>query len=351
MSLTSYEPDRELVRNPVPLPIEGALPQWVALLGPVAELAERLAGTEFVPKAIRNSPASIAAVILAGQENGLGPMTALSGIDVIEGTPTPSAELLRGMILAAGHEIWPVEATSTRATVAGRRRGETREHSVTWTTEDAKRANLLGKFSWRAYPRAMLLARATAELARQVFPDATRGLTGDPDLRAVEENTPPEVETSEPETTTVARRKPGRPRKSAQPQERPAEALERPEELASPVTPQPEPGSSGSTQNAAQEPEAQSAEPASSTPAEPASSTTEEPADPGMSSDQRARMNATFRDLSIDTRPDRLAVVISIIGRTIDSSADMTAHEASLVISRLDRARDGSEPLPPIDEL
>src|SRR5207237_6444019 len=88
----------------------------------------------------------------------------------------------RALILKAGHDLWIEEATVTRCTVAGRRRNSEATSRVTWTMDDAKRANLAGKPPWRAYPRQMLLARASAELARAVFADAIGGLAATEEL-------------------------------------------------------------------------------------------------------------------------------------------------------------------------
>lgn len=159
------------------------------------ELAKVVADTDFVPKSLRGNPSAICAAILFGDEVGLGPMQSLAQIAVIEGKPTLSAEAQRALILAAGHSFTVEESTTTRVTVAGRRRDEDRTVRVTWTMDDAKRAGIAGRHNYRTYPRQMLLARATAELARAIFADAIGGLAaseeleGDPDAAAPE--TPP----------------------------------------------------------------------------------------------------------------------------------------------------------------
>lgn len=141
------------------------------------KLATRVADTDFVPKALRGKPEAVLACMLAGHEAGISPMQALSKIHVVDGRPAMAAELMRALVLRAGHEVWIEESSSTRVIVAGQRSGSERVSRVAWTMDDAKRANLSGKNNWRAYPRAMLLARATAELCRALFPDVLAGIS------------------------------------------------------------------------------------------------------------------------------------------------------------------------------
>ena len=103
-------------------------------------------------------------------------MQSLAKIAVIEGKPALAAEAQRALILRAGHDIWIEDASVTKVTVCGRRKDSEQINRFTWTMDDAKRANLAGRPSWRMYPRQMLTARATAELARAVFADAIGGL-------------------------------------------------------------------------------------------------------------------------------------------------------------------------------
>lgn len=149
----------------------------VAVAGEVWHLSQRIAQTEFVPTALRGRPEAVMAAILVGHEAGISPMQSLAKIHIIEGRPAFSAELMRGLIFAAGHEFWIEESSSTRCVVGGKRAGSERETRVTWTLDDAQRAGLKGKKVWQSYPTAMLLARATAALARAVFPDVLAGLS------------------------------------------------------------------------------------------------------------------------------------------------------------------------------
>lgn len=140
-------------------------------------LAQRVANTDFVPKALRGNPAAVLACILTGNEVGVGPMQALAKIHVIEGRPAMSAELMRALVLRAGHDLGVEESSSTRCILVGRRRNSDTPSRMAWTIEDAERAKLTGRDNWRRYPTAMLLARATGALCRAIFPDVLAGVS------------------------------------------------------------------------------------------------------------------------------------------------------------------------------
>ena len=149
----------------------------IELMPAFIDLAARIAKTEFVPTGLRNRPEAVLAALMSGAERGLGPMESLRSINVIEGKPSLSAEAMRALVLAAGHDIEILESTSTRATVVGRRAGsDATSPPFTWTIEDARRAKLAQRGPWQSYPKAMLLARASTDLCRAVFPDVIAGL-------------------------------------------------------------------------------------------------------------------------------------------------------------------------------
>lgn len=146
------------------------------ILPDVYDLSTKLANTEFVPAGLRGKPAAIAACVLAGREIGLGPMSSLQNILVIDGRPTMTSLLMRQLIFAAGHSIHYSESTDFRCVVKGRRRGEEDWTTITWTIDQAKKAGLDNKMNWKRYPKQMLQARATGELARLAFADCLGGM-------------------------------------------------------------------------------------------------------------------------------------------------------------------------------
>ena len=149
---------------------------WITVAKDVSTLADYIAQTEFVPKALRGKPAAIAACILTGREMGIGPMASLKSIHMVQGTPSLSSEYKRARALAAGHELVYVETNTTRCVVRGRRAGADEWVTVTWHIDDAKRAKLTAKDVWQEYPNRMLQARATGELCDLIFPDCSLGL-------------------------------------------------------------------------------------------------------------------------------------------------------------------------------
>jgi hypothetical protein len=155
---------------------------WVAAM----RLAARIHSTPFVPKPLRGDPHSVLACILTGEELGLGPMQSLRMVNVIEGRPAASAELMRALVNRAGHRLSVVDATVQQVTLYGQRRDTGAEARVTWTMQDAQRAKLTTNPAWGKYPRSMLLARATSELCRMLFADVIGGLYTPEETAAIE---------------------------------------------------------------------------------------------------------------------------------------------------------------------
>lgn len=130
--------------------------------------------TDFVPKELRGNPAAILACVMYGREWGLGPMESLQLIDMIDGSPSPAAQLLVAKVFAAGHEMYPKSITAEGATAVLVRHnpdGGTREYEYTFTMDDARRAGLAGKTNFKTYPGPMCYWRAAGQLIRFAAPD------------------------------------------------------------------------------------------------------------------------------------------------------------------------------------
>jgi hypothetical protein len=129
------------------------------------------------------TPEQALMLMMAGRDLGLSYVQSLRAFHVIEGKPSLSAQGMVAVCLKSGicdyFEV--VERTDQRATVRAKRAGRP-EHVMTFSIDDAKRAGLVGKGNWAKYPAAMLVARAQAALAREVFPDLLLGLYTDDEM-------------------------------------------------------------------------------------------------------------------------------------------------------------------------
>lgn len=298
---------------------------WTAVVEQVAVLATRISDTELVPKQLRGKPAAVAAVILYGREIGLPPMTALRTSYVVDGRVALAAETMRGLVLAAGHELIYREATTARCVAAGRRRGSETWSEVEWNLDIARAAGLLPadpRSGWTRYRRAMLKARATAELCRDVFPDVIGGFA------AVEEldDEPPRGD-AEPAAP---------PRKLRRAAPRPAEPeaqTPRPDS-ASPTGPGevPLPGEEGYDELAENAPEPVQE------PVQPVQQPVQRDTSSWRLTDrQRTKMHTVFGELEVNDRDLRLRLSSLIVGRDLTSSNDLTRGEAVALIDTLER--------------
>jgi hypothetical protein len=155
------------------------------------KVAQRICRTAFVPVAFRGKPEETFAAILWGAQYGWGAIRSVNSVHVIQGQPTLKPEAMRALIRAGGHRIRAEEYTNEAVTLVGQRVDTGETETVRWTIEDAQGAELDEKENWRHYPRAMLLARATAELARLLFADVIAGSSYtrdelDPDANVVD---------------------------------------------------------------------------------------------------------------------------------------------------------------------
>ncbi|MBV9849847.1 MAG: hypothetical protein JO250_09265 [Armatimonadetes bacterium] len=124
------------------------------------------------------SPDQALVILMRGMELGLPPATAMSGIHVIQGRAVLSADLMAAVCKASPLCLFfrLVETTDQRAVYETQRIGDPSPTPMTFTMEDAKRAGLAGRDTWKQYPAQMLRARCIAGLARAVFPDLLLGL-------------------------------------------------------------------------------------------------------------------------------------------------------------------------------
>jgi hypothetical protein len=158
--------------------------------------------------------------------------------------------------------------------------------------DDARKAGIAGNPAYAKYPRQMLLARASAELVRQMCPDVTGGIVmfaeeaADADAADLTPTGPPMAAVKPPATSKRSR--------------------------------------------------------AAKTPP-PTETPTDEPAavDDKPSEAQTRMAMAAFADVGIHDRDDRIAATSALIDRKVESWNDLNRNEASTVIDGLERVKAG----------
>jgi hypothetical protein len=292
---------------------------WAAEAEAAAGIARALAPTPFVPEGLRryvenddkNAPkvldlegtiATVTAVLLAGQELKMGPMASLRSITIIKGTVALYALAMRGLLLRAGHEIVVKESTDQRAIVDARRTGDTEWQRATWDLQRARTARLYPGSeygNWRTNPKAMLVARATAEAARWVAPDEMLGLPliaeeiADRDVEIIPEIPEPPAAEEPPKPASARRRNP--PRRAALPAAPPHQPT--------PGPPPPDPGA-----------------PPPSKPTKAA----------------RDRMFAGLKTLGLTDKDDALTAISGWVDRQVGATGELDAAETKVVLDHID---------------
>src|SRR5699024_5605508 len=142
--------------------------------------AERLSGSQMVPRCYQGNPQDTLVAMMMGNELGLNPIQSLQNIAVINGKPSIYGDALLALVqnhpAFGGHEE-SFDANTMTATCTVWRKGDQHKHSVTFSRSDAEMAGLWNKQGpWKQYPKRMLMWRARGYALRDKFADALGGL-------------------------------------------------------------------------------------------------------------------------------------------------------------------------------
>ncbi len=119
--------------------------------------------------------------VLAARELGFGSFAGMSGVYIVKGRVTLSANLMAAAIQNSKRFRFKVkELTNTKCTINFEERDEDSGKwelvgPSTFTVDDAKTAGLITGDNWRKYPRNMLYARAMSNGARWYTPSVFAG--------------------------------------------------------------------------------------------------------------------------------------------------------------------------------
>lgn len=110
--------------------------------------------------------------IMYGMEMGLPVLSALMGVNVIQGKPTMSANLIASLVKRSGRYDYVVKRWDDHLCVIDWFTGGNPIGNSSFSIEDARRAGLITPRSgWEKYPKAMLFARALTQGARAYCAD------------------------------------------------------------------------------------------------------------------------------------------------------------------------------------
>lgn len=121
------------------------------------------------------TPEQAIALMLIAQAEGLHPAIAARDYHVIQGRPCLRADAMLARFQASGGKVeWKRYDDEVVTGIFSHPIGGSVE--ITWSTETAKRAGLVGRDVWKQFPRQMLRARCISEGIRTVFPGVIGGM-------------------------------------------------------------------------------------------------------------------------------------------------------------------------------
>ena len=150
------------------------------------------AAKQALPPSYANNPGAILLAQEWAQTRGVDLLTTIQSVSFISGRPVIDATMQRALAMRAGYDI-SIEVDDSSATCTLTRDGKP-AGSSTYTIDDAKTAGLVGKDNWKKNPKAMLVARATAQTMRWHAPDVMVGVFTEDELEDPVDTLTPQVD-------------------------------------------------------------------------------------------------------------------------------------------------------------
>lgn len=168
--IAKYQPEQE--RTPMALSIADQ-----------ALFANNTANSDIIPAAYRGKPANIIVAVGLGTSMGLTPAESLYRIDVIQGTPCASAELVAAQVRKAGHKLRLTKDEAAQSVTCTIVRCDDPDYPVSVTRDRAwaQAMGLLNKDNYKKQPMTMLTWRAITACAREACSEALYGVAYTPD--------------------------------------------------------------------------------------------------------------------------------------------------------------------------
>lgn len=168
------------------------------------QVAEYLSKSTMIPVDYQGRPANIIIAMDYASRLGSGLFATMQGLAVINGRPCLWGDLMLAVVLRSPlcERITERFDDATMTATCEVKRAGWPTSTVTWTIDDAKRAQLWGKKGpWTTYPKRMLGLRARAWALRNAFSDVVLGLQCAEEVRDYAVRGSDSAATREPEYT------------------------------------------------------------------------------------------------------------------------------------------------------
>ena len=147
----------------------------ISQVNDMLKLAQILVKSRMLPKAV-STPEAAVAIMIKSRELGIGIMEGFTSINIIQGSPTISPQLMIALAERSGQledAIWADDGDTATCTV--KRRGRT-ANVATFSMKNAEDLGLAGKQNWQQQPVTMRKWRATSAAFRVTFADVLAGI-------------------------------------------------------------------------------------------------------------------------------------------------------------------------------